>query len=119
MNNWDDGNARRQATRAFCAYLHKPENAQVREKCKNDPAFARALFAQQGDFRLEEEFAPDEANGIAPIPKQTEFRVFEATDMFPRDGLVNLVLPPADKLLPEDPAKIDISEVYRCTWDPW
>jgi hypothetical protein len=118
INNWDDADARKQATRAFCAYLHRPENAQAREKCKGDPAFARNLFAQQGGFCLEEELTPDEANPIAPIPKQTEFRVFESTDMFPRDRLVTLVLPPADKVLPET-AKIDTGEIYRCTWVLW
>lgn len=118
INNWDNADARRQATRAFCAYLHRPENVQAREKCKGDPTYARNLFAQQGEFCLEEELTPDEANPIVPIPKHTEFRVFETTDMFPRDRLVTLVLPPAEKPLPEL-AKIDIDEVYRCTWSPW
>jgi hypothetical protein len=118
IKNWDSGDARRQATRAFCAHLHKPENASVREKCKTDPAYARSLFAQQGGFCLEEELTPDESNPIVPIPKQTEFRVFEATDMFPRDRLVTLVLPSRDKPLPET-AKIDIGDIYRCTWIPW
>jgi hypothetical protein len=118
INNWDNAEARRQATRAFCAYLHRPENVEMREKCKSDPAYARTVFAQQGGFCLEEELTPHEANPIVPIPTQTEFRVFEATDMFPRDRLVTLVLPPRDKTLPE-PAKIDIGEIYRCTWEPW
>jgi len=118
INNWDNGDARRQATRAFCAYLHRPENKSAREKCKSDPAFARNLFAQLGGFCLEEELAPDECNPIAPIPKETEFRVFEATDMFPRDKMVTLVLPPPDKPLGET-AKIDIGDIYKCTWDPW
>lgn len=118
INNWDHADARRQATRAFCAYLHKPENLNAREKCKSDPAYARTLFAQLGGFCLQEELTPDEANPIVPIPKQAEFRVFEATEMFPRDRLVTLVLPPLDKALLE-PGKIDVGEVYRCTWQPW
>jgi hypothetical protein len=117
-NNWDDANARRRAARAFCAYLHRPENAPARERCKTDPVYARTLFAQQGGFCLEEEITSDGSNPISPIPKQTEFRVFEATDMLPRDRLVTLVLPPPDKPLPET-ATIDISEIYRCTWFPW
>jgi hypothetical protein len=118
INNWDNADARRQATRSLCVHLHKPENAQVREKCKGDPAYARTLFAQVGGFCLEEELTADESNPIVPIPKHTEFRVFEATDMFPRDRLVTLVLPPADKILPET-SKIDFGEVYRCTWVAW
>jgi len=118
INNWDDADARRQATRAFCAFLHRPERAEAREKCKSDPGYARLLFAQQGGFCLEEELTPDESNPIVPIPQQTEFRVFEATDMFPRDRLVALVLPPRDKPLPEI-AKIDVGDVYRCTVIPW
>ena len=118
INNWDEAEPRRQATRAFCAHLHRPENTQVRQKCKDDPAYARTLFAQLGGFCLEEELAPNEANPIVPIPKQTEFRVFEEKDMFPRDRLVTLVLPPPDKILPET-AKIDVGEIYRCTWMPW
>jgi hypothetical protein len=118
ISNWDNADARRQATRAFCVHLHKPENAQAREKCKNDPAYARTLFAQLGGLCLEEELTPDEANPIVPIPKQTEFRVFESTDISTRDRLVTLVLPPKDKMLPE-PAKIDIEDVYRCTWVIW
>src|SRR3981081_2021807 len=101
INNWDNAAPGKQATHAFCAYLHRPENAQAREKCKGDPAFARNLFAQQGGFCLEEELTADEANPIAPIPKQTEFRVFESTDMFPRDRLVTLFLLPPDKKLAE------------------
>ena len=84
INNWDDADARRQATRAFCAFLHRPETAEAREKCKSDPGYARMLFAQQGGFCLEEELTPDESNPIVPIPHQTDFRVFEETDMFPR-----------------------------------
>jgi hypothetical protein len=118
INNWDNGDARRQATRAICAYLHRPENSEARDKCRSDSAYARILFAQMGGFCLEEELTADESNPIVPIPKQTEFRVFEATEMFPRDRLVTLVLPPADKPLPET-AKIDVGEVYRCTWIPW
>ena len=117
-NNWDDAEARRQATRAFCAHLHRPENAQAREKCKTDPAYARILFAQQGGFRLEEETTPAETKPVVPIPKQTEFRVFEENEMFPRDKLVALVLPPIDRILPET-AKIDPDDVYRCTWPLW
>ena len=113
-NSWDNADARRQATRAFCVFLHKPENAQEREKCKNDPAYARTVFADQGGFPLEEDAAP---GGIVPIPKETEFKVLESKDMFPRDKLVTLVLPPADK--PLDPDKIDVPEVYRCTWVPY
>lgn len=118
INNWDNADARRQAARAFCAYLHRPENAEAREKCKSDPVFARNLFAKQGGFCLEEEITSDEANSIVSIPKNVEFRVFESTEMFPRDRLVTLVLPPRDKELP-DPAKIDVGDVYRCTWQPW
>jgi hypothetical protein len=103
---WDDAEARREATRAFCVFLHKPENAQVREKCKNDSAYARTVFAEQGGF------SPD------AIPKETEFRVFEEKDMFPRDKLVTLVLPPVDKPLAAAD-KIDVPEVYRCTWVPY
>jgi hypothetical protein len=116
--NWDDAEARRQATRAFCAYLHRPENAQAREKCKGDPAYARMLFAQQGGFCLEEELPADESKSIVPIPKHTEFRVFEEHEMFPRDKLVTMVLPPADRILPET-SKIDPGDVYRCTWVLW
>ena len=118
INNWDDAEARRQGTRAFCAYLHRPENIEAREKCKDDSAYARTLFAKLGGFCLEEELTPDEANPIIPIPNHTEFRIFEVKDMFPRDRLVTLVLPPPDKILPET-AKIDIDEIYRCTWWPW
>lgn len=118
INNWDNAEARRQATRAFCAHLHRPENAHVREKCKSDPAYARTVFAEQGGFCLEEELAADEIQPIVPIPRRTEFRVFEENEMFPRDRLVALVLPPAESILPET-SKIDPSEVYRCTWVLW
>jgi hypothetical protein len=98
--------------------LHRPENVEARTNCKSDPVFARKLFAQLGGFCLEEELAPDEANPIVPIPNLTEFRVFEATDMMPRDELVTLVLPSRDRPLPET-TKIDTSDIYRCTWQPW
>src|SRR5689334_19645676 len=67
INNWDDANARREATRAFCVYLHRAENVQAREKCKIDPVYARSLFAELGGFCLAEELTADEANPIVPI----------------------------------------------------
>jgi len=118
INSWDNAEARREATRAFCAHLHRPENAQVREKCKSDPAYARRIFAEQGGFCLEEELADAQADPIVPIPKWTEFRVFEENEMFPRDRLVALVLPPVETILPDTP-KIDPGDIYRCTWVLW
>jgi hypothetical protein len=115
MRQWNNPDERRQAVRLFIEYLHKPENKSDREKCKKNPgggAFAKQLLAQVGD--------------IQGIPTATEFHVYEKIEIEPRDEeYAVFVLPDPTKPLPgrvrqtDESRAADVSEVYRCTWDPW
>jgi hypothetical protein len=114
MSDWQIPADRRTATEAFCIYLHNPANAQDRKDCTittsnvNNPASAYAkakeIFAREG--------------GFATIPSSVEFRVYESTDLMPRDNLVTIVLPRPDIPLPTGPS-FDASIVWRCTWTPY
>jgi hypothetical protein len=117
MCDWDDINARREATRRFCEELHQPENAAQKARCKRDPEYARDLFAKLGRFFKEEDVQPN-GTPLAAIPRHTRFVVFDADEVVPRDLLVTFVLPRSDKPLP--PSKqIDPTEIWRCTWTPY
>jgi hypothetical protein len=117
MCDWNDMNARRQATRRFCEELHQPENAAQRARCKRDPAYARDLFARLGLFYKEEDAQPS-GSSLTAIPRHTRFAIFDADEIVPRDLLVTLVLPRTDKPLPAT-KKIDPTEIWRCTYWPY
>jgi hypothetical protein len=116
MRNWNKPAERREATSMFVEYLHKKENENKadRKKCKKDNGYAKKLFAKVGE--------------IEGIPEKTEFHVYEKMEIEPRDSeFAILLLPDPNKPIPawlEAPLTkatnaIDVSEVYRCTWDPW
>ena len=127
MNDWKNADHRRAATRTFCEWLHDPANIQDRLDCtiklsnETDPTAAykkaRELFADKGGFVREESYAP----GTAPkeaIPAAVQFRVYEETELIPRDNLVTLVLPRPDQPLPTG-TSFKVMKYYRCTWTPW
>jgi hypothetical protein len=97
MRDWNDSEQRREATRIVVKHLN--ENAGDRDKCKNDRAYAKELYARIGE--------------VEKIPEGTEFRMYEHLEIKQRDEeLAIFVL--SD---PHDP--IDVTKIYRCTWDPW
>jgi hypothetical protein len=80
-------------------------------------AQARKIFADQGHYVKEEDYDPGQAPKEA-IPRAVEFRVYEETDMLPRDHLVTIVLQRPDEPLPTG-SLFDARKYYRCTWSPW
>jgi hypothetical protein len=125
MKDWTNPNDRKAGTENFCRFLHDPANLEVRKQCTirkdtTDPtaAYAKAkkVFAEQGGFVREEDVTSDQDPKKA-IPKAVEFRVYEETDILPRDNLVTMVLPRPDQPLPN--LSVDVRDVYRCTWSPW
>lgn len=121
MNSWRDPEARRKAVKAFVEYLNKSENASDRARCRTDRPFAKDLFARLGDFLKEEDAKPGDT--VVPIPKETEFRVYEESDPNTRDRELATIVLPADREVKmvkgAKPTDIDVSQVYRCTWDAW
>jgi hypothetical protein len=112
MNDWNDRSAKRAAKTKFWTELKKPENKQLRAQCVQDPATARATFAKFGEFYLEENLPPGSQN--VPIPRDTEFRVFE-DDLPSRDKMVTLVL--RDNLTGQEP--YDSQQIWQCSWFPY
>ncbi len=110
MRSWDDTTARVDATWAFCDYLeaHPSELPAI----KRSSALARKLMAEVGQFYLAEK-KPRGVKGVVPIPKETEFRVFEFDPREKRDKLVTIVLPPRGV------SRGDATEVWRCSWPSW
>src|ERR1700682_3473488 len=112
MRNWNKPLERREATRMFVEYLHKTENKAKRDDCKKNGTVAKQVFAEVGE--------------IEGIPEGTEFHVYEKMEIEPRDSeFAILLLPHPNKpipwveLAPTKATTVDVSEVYRCTWDPW
>ena len=87
------------------AYLHDPKNKQDRERCKTDRAYAKDLYARIGE--------------VSNIPQKTEFRVYEKLAIEPRDSELAILLLPDPKLPIGSTNAIDVTQIYRCTWDPW
>ena len=117
MNDWEkDPESRRQATIEFCKHLHDPKNAADRAKCKANSDDAKRLFASLGHFYVEGDKRAPGDEALTAIPKATNFVVYEADEIPPRDALVTLVLPSEHKPLP---AELDPDAVYRCTWIAW
>lgn len=126
MNNWSDMKARRDATRKLCEHLDG--NRDARAACLNDPAAARKMLANMGDFCLEENLPA--GSEVEPIPTALPVFFYEDPSLAPTgtkvntvkvaetgntDNLVLIVLPA--KLPP--PAEFDPTEVWRCTYQPW
>ena len=114
MRDWNKPDERREAVRLFVDYLHKPENKSKRDRCKKkgESAYAKQLFAEVGQ--------------IEGIPDTVEFHVYEKIEIEPRDSeYAMFVLPDPNQPIPwVDPSDkrkdtVDVSEIYRCTWDPW
>lgn len=110
MRCWDDTTARIDATWAFCDYVeaHPDKLPEI----KRNSATARELMADVGHFYLAEKMPP-EVEGVAPIPKDAEFRISEFDPREKRDKLITIVLPPRGV------ARGDATEVWRCSWQPW
>lgn len=130
MRDWTDETDRKDATELFCRYLHAPgqQNQIDRGACTVKPgtdpkllpaiyAYARDIFAREGNYKKEEDFPTGQAPKSA-IPMAAEFRVYEELEMHPRDELVTIVLQRPDKPLPTG-AAFDPRKYYRCTWTPW
>ena len=110
MRSWDDTAARIDATWAFCDYLegHPAKLAAIKKRSTT----ARRLMAEVGQFYLAEKM-PRGVKGVVPIPRGTEFQVFEFDPREKRDKLVKIVLPPHGGV------RGDATDVWRCTWPPW
>ena len=117
MNSWNSYEARQKAKRAFWEMLNKSENqgaGSLRERCINDPQTARAEFARCGEFYLEEQDRPEQDRDLAPIPRDTEFRVFPE-DLRAREKLVVLVL--REDLSGAESS--DPEQIWQCTYYPY
>lgn len=115
MKSWSDRKARQEAKRAFWSKLNEPGNETLRQRCLKHPAFARAQFAQCGEFYLEEQGRSREHAELDPIPLDVEFRVFEE-DVASREKMVVLVL---RKDLTETNEPGDPEQIWQCTWWPY
>jgi len=109
MRHWNEPRERREAVRLFVKHLHKKENHREREDCKHDKDYAKERFAAIGE--------------VEGIPDETEFCVYEFVEIEPRDSEYAIFLLP-DPTKPLAPAtertrEVDVTAVYRCTWDPW
>lgn len=92
-------------------------NAQERDRCRTDNAYARECFARNW-FYLEEN--PDRDKTLNPIPKDTEFRVYNDGDKKARSKLVTIVLPPDNEAIPLLSRSTNPPEdVWKCTWFPY
>jgi hypothetical protein len=116
MNSWHDMSARQLATLNFSLEMHKEgHDGPRRTACQKDGNYAKRLFASIGRFYVEGDPRQPGDENLVPIPKGTEFRVFESKQET-SDVLVTLVLPSADQPFP-DPFLAN--NVWRCTWEPY
>jgi len=116
MNSWHDMSARQLATLSFSLEMHKEgHDGPRRTACKKDGNYAKRLFASIGRFYIEGDPRQPGDENLVPIPKGTEFRVFESRQET-SDVLVTLVLPAAGQPFP-DPFLAN--NVWRCTWEPY
>lgn len=124
MRDWISDTDRSAGTKYFWEEIMKPKNKSKRDACVKDPKQARKIFAEIAQFYLEEDLkAPIAPSGETAIPKDVEFRIFEAKDLDSRGKLVTLVLrdPPAT---PKSKAKtskakketVDPDGVWMCTY---
>jgi len=116
MYNWDNFDARTNATWDFCRRFWKltPEKQQ---EIMDDHQKAKEMFADKW-FYLQED--PDRDPAFVYIPTTTEFRASESWDLPKADNLVVLQLPVAGTQLPP-PERLasPIEQVFRCTWFPY
>ncbi|PYI91369.1 MAG: hypothetical protein DME97_13845 [Verrucomicrobia bacterium] len=116
MYNWDNFDARINATWDFCRRFWKLTPAE-QQKCIDDPQRTKEMFAENW-FYLEEN--PKRDRAFVFIPTATEFRASEAWDLPKADNLVVLQIPVAGtELPPPERLTTPVEEVFRCTWFPY
>jgi hypothetical protein len=111
-NHWDDIPTRTSATLAFANYLKN--NPSEVAKCTQDSDYAKKTFAN-GYFYLEGETQSKPSNPLRPIPKETEFRVYEFDPKPERDKLVTLVLPDPNN----SSSSVQARDIWLCSWPIW
>ena len=117
MNSWTSYEARQNAKKVFWEKLRSPEHqgpGKLRERCLRSSQAARLEFARCGEFYLEEQQRPERDRELAPIPLDTEFRVFPE-DVAARDKLVVLVL--RETAAGDEPS--DPEQIWQCTYFPY
>lgn len=115
MKDWNDVQARVDATWDFCERLRR--NSTEKQNCIDSPKHAREYFAEKW-FYLKED--PKADPNLTAIPEDVEFRVYDFTPIPKRDKLITIVLPPADMPLPLPSRPTDpVEDVWRCTWAPY
>jgi hypothetical protein len=119
MKDWSSRKDRLDGRQAFWDKLSEPSSmvpGGLREQCINSSAVARTTFAQYGEFYLEGQTQPDEDKDLAPIPADTDFRVFPE-DIAARDKLVVLIL--RDKTQPPPKETPDPYGIWACSYTPY
>ena len=82
----------------FKDFMGRPENAQLKKACCDDPTRAKREFALKGDIQ---------------IPPEVEFRVYDTKDQA-RHNLAVLVLPTAHGRSSDEPA-----DTLIAAWPVW
>lgn len=119
MKDWNSRADRRDGMAAFWDKVSEPASTApggLRDQCINSSAVARATFAQYGEFYLAGQTQPNEDKDLAPIPADTEFRVFPE-DIAAREKLVVLIL--RDKTQPPPNETSDPYGVWTCSYNPY
>lgn len=116
MRDWNNVDDRRDATIAFAEFMKDPNNAEIRQKCCDDPNEAKRQFAIVGEFYLEGEPLPGQPPNDGkkkPIPKSVQFKMYDSADP-KRQDLVVLVLPSA-----KGDDSNEASDIWIAAWPPW
>ena len=116
MRNWKLAKDRADATIVFARFMKDPKNAELRQKCCDDPEEAKRQFAIVGEFYLEGEQLSDQLpneENLTPIPKRVQFKVYDSEDP-KRQDLVVLVLP-SKSGKDSDQA----TDIWIAAWEPW
>jgi hypothetical protein len=113
MRDWKNMEDLKCGKKAFIKALQQdPEELKC---CVENPNYAKTSFAHHGKFYIAGQKlrkGVPKPKGETPIPKSTEFRVFEKLPIEKRDELVTIVLPGAG-------SNEFIAQDWRCTYTPW
>jgi hypothetical protein len=116
MRSWKSVDDRRAATMDFAKFMKDPSNAEIRQRCIDDPKEAKRQFAIIGNFYLDGEQLPDQPPNDGTktaIPQSVQFKVYDAENQ-KRQDLVVLVLPSA-----KGGEAQDATDIWIAAWPPW
>jgi hypothetical protein len=118
MRDWNEVDDRRDATIDFARFMKDPTNAEIRQRCIDDPDEAKRQFAIVGQFYLDGEDLPNQSPNDGPkkktpIPKTVKFKVYDSSDKA-RQDLVVLILPSAKGV-----DSSEATDIWIAAWPPW